>query len=211
MKYQQYTESNRAFIFELDDVLYPEKDYLLQVYYLFAQFIEYTAQIEGPEMVRFMEEVYLKEGPDVIYDRTAAQFGLGEQYRVNFDLLHRNAKLPLKLLLFAPVLSLMQEIKEAGKPLFLLADGDPAQQLNKIRQIEWNGLEQYLKVYFLAETATGKAAETIELIQLQYDLPAEEILLIGLNEPVTHTDKNHEINFRLKRLNFLPIGELFVS
>ncbi|WP_158800527.1 haloacid dehalogenase [Pedobacter sp. L105] len=211
MKYQQYTDNSKAFIFELDDVIYPEKDYLLQVYYLFAQFIEYTEQIDGPEIVSFMGEIYAKEGTEGIYERTAAQFGLGEKYRVNFDLLHRNAKLPLKLLLFAPVLSLMQEVKAAGKPLFLLADGDPAIQLNKIRQIEWNGLELYLKVYFLAETATRSVAETIELIGIQYDLREEELLLVGLNKPIVNPEYATDVNFRLKRLNSLTINELFVS
>jgi len=211
MKYQKYIDDNEAFIFELDDVLYPEKDYLLQVYYLFAQFVEYTDQIEGQEIVSFMEKSYLEEGTDAIYDKTAERFGFGEKFRVNFDLLQENARLPLKLLLFAPVLSFLQEIREAGKPVFLLADGIPAQQLNKIRQMEWNGLELHLKVYFLAETATGSIEETIELIDIQHNLTEKEILQVGLSEPNVRADRNSGINLRLKRLNFLPISELFVS
>jgi len=211
MKYQEYIDANQAFLFELDDVLYPEKDYLLQVYYLFAQFVEYTDQIAGQEIVSFMEKSYSEEGADAIYDKTAKRFGFGEKFRVNFDLLQENARLPLKLLLFAPVLSFLQEIREAGKPIFLLADGIPAQQLNKIRQIEWNGLELYLKVYFLAETATGSIEETIELIDIEYDLVEKEILLVGLGKPAIRGDRNSEINLRLKRLNFLSISELFVS
>jgi hypothetical protein len=32
----------KAFVFELDNVLYPEKDYFFQIYYLFANLLEYT-------------------------------------------------------------------------------------------------------------------------------------------------------------------------
>ena len=39
MKYSDIDNRKTAFIFELDNVLYPEKDYLFQVYYLFARFI----------------------------------------------------------------------------------------------------------------------------------------------------------------------------
>jgi len=204
MNFKAYTDRHRAFIFELDDVLYPEKDYLLQVYYLFAQFIEYTAQIAGPEMVSFMEESYLKEGPVGIYERTAAQFGFGDTYRVNFDLLLKNARLPLKLLLYAPVLSFLQEIQAAGKPLFLLVEGDPAQQLNKIRQLEWNGLEQYLKVYFAAETASRSAAEMLGIIVSAHLLKPEDILFVSKG-------KKGNIPPDLNKINFLPINKLFVS
>lgn len=204
MNFQKYTDHNQSFIVELDDVLYPEKDYLLQVYYLFAQFIEYTEQIAGAEIVSFMEQSFLQEGTDGIYERTAEKFGLGEKYRVNFDLLQQNARLPLKLLLFAPVLSLLQEIKATGKPLFLLIEGDPAKQLNKIRQIEWNGLEQYLKVYFAAETVTGSAGEMLDIIVMEHQLKAKEVLLIG-------KDESHKISLKLSEINFLPVNKLFVS
>ena len=38
LKYKDLDDRIKAFVFELDDVIYPEKDYLLQVYYLFSNF-----------------------------------------------------------------------------------------------------------------------------------------------------------------------------
>ena len=37
MKYSDIDSRKNAFLFELDNVLYPEKDYLFQVYYIFAK------------------------------------------------------------------------------------------------------------------------------------------------------------------------------
>ena len=37
MKYSDIDPRKAAFIFEMDNVLYPEKDYLYQVYYLFKR------------------------------------------------------------------------------------------------------------------------------------------------------------------------------
>jgi len=177
MKYQEYINTKQAFVFGLDDVLYPVKDYQLQVYYLFAQFIEYGEQIDAQEIIRFMNDTYLSAGAEDIFAKTAAKFDLPQKYIINFDLLQQNARLPLKLLLFAPVLDFLKEIHAAGKPIFLWVEGDPVQQLNKIRQMEWNGLEKFLIVYFSAETGTFQ--QTLDMIILKHNLKRKEVLVIG--------------------------------
>ncbi|QNK63286.1 haloacid dehalogenase [Pedobacter sp. PAMC26386] len=177
MKYQEHINTKQAFVFGLDDVLYPQKDYQLQVYYLFAQFIEYGEQIDAQQIIQFMNETYMEDGGDDIFAKTAAKFALPEKYIVNFDLLQQNAKLPLKLLLFAPVLDFLKEINAAGKPIFLWVEGDPVQQLNKIRQMEWNGLEKSLIVYFSAETGTFE--QTLDMLIMKHDLKRKEVLVIG--------------------------------
>jgi hypothetical protein len=199
---EQYLNANRAFVFELDDVLYPAKDYWLQVYYLFAQFIEYGEQIEASGIIHFMEKTYREEGRAGIFEKTAAAFSLPEKYHINFDLLQENARLPLKLLLFAPVLDFLKAVQQAGKPLFLLVDGKPAEQLNKIRQMEWNGLETYLKVYFLEEAATGYQG-AVENICLENQIDVKEILFVGL--PKDGTDLAY-----FNTLRFVPAEKLSV-
>lgn len=200
-KYEDYTKTNEAFIFELDNVLYPEKDYQLQVYYLFAQFIEYGEQIDAQEILHFMEETYFNEGKTDIFEKTATRFGLAEKYKINFDLLQQNAKLPLKLLLFAPVLDFLKEIRDAGKFIFLLVEGDPAQQLNKIKQIEWNGLEQSLIVYFSAETISGSFEDTLDMIILKHELKREEVLACQASLKKRGTAASGQIKF-------LPIDKI---
>lgn len=199
----KYVTDNGAFVFELDDVLFPAKDYWLQVYYLFAQFIEYGEQIEGEGIIRFMEETYRLDGRFEIFEKTAIRFSLPDKYHINFDLLQQNARLPLKLLLFAPVLDFLKAIQAAGKPLFLLVAGNPAEQLNKIRQIEWNGLERYLKVYFLQEMENGYI-EGIEKICSENNLKTEEILVVG--NPKDGTDLAY-----FNTLRFVSIDNLSVT
>lgn len=194
-------KDNEAFIFQFDNVVYPEKDYLLQVYYLFAQFIEYGEQTDAQEIISFMESTYYLEGDHGIFERTAERFAIPEKYKVNYDLLQQNARLPLKLLLFAPVLKLMKEIVNQGKKLFLLADGDPLKQLNKIRQTEWNGIEQHLTVYFTKEIAEGIIPEALDKIIISHDLDASRLILIGNND----TQQNIVL---LPKIKFLPIGKL---
>lgn len=179
MSIQENIANHQAFIFELDNVLYPEKDYLLQVYYLFAQFIEYTEQRDAGEIIEFMRETYDKEGDVAIFFKTATHFNLPEKYKVNFDLLHQNARLPLKLLMFARVLNFIQEIISNGKQVFLLASGHPAMQLNKIRQMEWNGTEKQLKLYFSEEIEQGSVSAALQFIMEQHTLAPQEVMFIN--------------------------------
>jgi len=168
MAFEKQLIAKKGFIFGLDDVLYPEKDYLLQV----------------------MQDEFANHGSAKIFEKTATKFEIPLKYEQNFTLLHQNARLPLKLLLYQQVLNFLQEIVVERKEIFLLVDGDPVQQLNKIKQIEWHGLEQYLKVYFSAEFTAKPSAESIIFILESSSLQKEEVLLVGAN----HTDKTYAEN-----------------
>lgn len=172
-------ETYNAFIFGLDNVLYPEKDYLLQVYYLFSEFMEYTEQLNAKDITEFMQLEYVHHGHVNIFEKTAAKFNISQKYLSNFELLHENARLPLKLLPFQKILSLLQEIVVERKAIYLLVTGTPLMQLNKIKQLEWHGLEKYLKVYFSEEFEPLLSAKSVDFIVEQHKLNKEEILYIG--------------------------------
>jgi FMN phosphatase YigB (HAD superfamily) len=182
MVFEKLVKDNQAFIFELDDVLYPKKDYLLQVYYLFAQFMEYTEQLNATEILSFMQAFYSKEGEAELFLKTTEHFNLPLKYQYNFELLHENARLPLKLLLFAPVLDFMKHILGEGKRIFLLADGNPTQQLNKIKQVEWNGLETHLVAYFTEEISKNGRAAAIETIADKHAIRLDQTVIIMQQE-----------------------------
>src|SRR3981189_3499481 len=118
IKYSDIDPRKEAFIFELDDVLFPEKDYLLQVYYLFGSFIEYTELINAKEATSFMVDTYLSEGKEVVFDRLKESFNIDEKYRQSFNHLTHTAKLPLKLLVDQNMLRLIQDIVIDRKKLF---------------------------------------------------------------------------------------------
>jgi FMN phosphatase YigB (HAD superfamily) len=183
LSYSDLDPSKKAFIFELDNVLYPEKDYLLQVYYLFANFIEYTETVPfATELVNFMKLTYETHGAEGIFEKAQQAFGLDVKYNEEFKRLHHTARLPLKLLLYRNVLDLLQEIVINRKQLFIVTNGDPDQQLNKIRQLEWNGLEKYLKVYFANELKPKPETYVLEHILSQHDLLRKDLIIFGASD-----------------------------
>ncbi len=182
MNYQTIDKRKNAFIFELDDVLYPEKDYLYQVYYLFAALLEYTEFIDAKETTNFMINTYIAEGKTFVFDRLKEKLNINEKFRINLDNLLVTAKLPLKLLLYKNMLNLLQEIVIDIKKVFIVSNGNPAQQLNKIKQTEWHGLEQYLTVYFAEETYAKPDPDAVHLLIKDHDLQRKELLMIENSE-----------------------------
>jgi FMN phosphatase YigB (HAD superfamily) len=182
MKYSDLDKRKKAFIFELDNVLYPEKDYLYQVYYLFAALMEYTELIDAKTATDVMINTYNTEGKGLVFDRLKEKLNVNEKYRGNFDQLFVTAKLPLKLLLYENMLNLLQEIVIDRKKLFIVTNGSPLQQLNKIKQTEWHGLENYLTAYFADEVAAKPEPDVIHVLLKDHDLLRRDILMIENSE-----------------------------
>lgn len=184
LTYSELDPSKKAFVFELDNVLFPQKDYLLQVYYLFANFLEFSETYPpASELTQFFKKAYEHAGAELIFEKAGEAFGIDKKYRENFERLHLQAKLPLKLLLFEDMLKLLQDIVVDRKEIFIVTSGNPIQQLNKIRQTEWNGLEKYLRVYFADEVKPKPSPDVLQLILMQYNLKAEEVL-VAVSEPL---------------------------
>ncbi|RZL38739.1 MAG: haloacid dehalogenase [Pedobacter sp.] len=174
-------KNKQLVFFELDDVLFPAKDYLLQVYYLFAQFIEYSEQKSAQAILDFMQTEFESMGADNLFEKTSQRFQLSNSYQHNFDLLHQNARLPLKLLLYKNMLEFLQELVLDRKQIYIVTSGNPEQQLNKIKQTEWNGLEKYLTVFFADELNQPKA-EIFQNILNNNNLTVNDALVVGANK-----------------------------
>jgi FMN phosphatase YigB (HAD superfamily) len=182
MKYSDIDKRKTAFIFELDNVLYPEKDYLYQVYYLFAHLMEYTELLDAKAMISLMTETYEAKGKYAVFEAVKAKFGINPKYQYNFENLVATAKLPLKLLLYKNMLDLLQEIVIDRKKIFIVTNGSPIQQLNKIKQMEWHGLEDYLTCYFAEETIPKPEPDVLHLILKEHNLQRRDMIMIENSE-----------------------------
>lgn len=179
MDIQAHIKTKKAFLFGFDDVLYPHKDYLLQVYYLFSEFLTYAELQNSAEILNFMKAEFEQRGSDQIFEKTAKKFNIPLKYNDNFKLLHQTARLPLKLLMYQQILSLLQELVVERKDIFLVLEGDPIVQLNKVKQTEWHGLESHLKLYFVAEYKS--LVECVKNILSIHQLNHSQIVYISNN------------------------------
>jgi FMN phosphatase YigB (HAD superfamily) len=180
LKYTDLGQQYTAFVFELDDVLLPVKDYDLQVYYLFANFLEYLQpQFNASEIIEFIKHRYNLLGNTGLFKALVQTFKIDDNYHQNLTLLFTNAQLPLKLLLYKQALSLLQNIIINQKQVFILTSGTPQVQLNKIKQTEWNGMETFLKVYFENEFKQKTPETALHYLINENNLSTNEVIVIG--------------------------------
>jgi len=182
MKYSDIDPRKKAFVFELDNVLYPEKDYIYQVYYLFANLLEYTDLTDAMQTTNLMVNTYTNKGEAAVFDELVTTLNVDEKYRPNLASLMQTAKVPLKLLLYQNMLSLLQDVVLDRKKLFIVTNGDPQQQLNKIKQMEWHGLERYLTCYFADEVKPKPEPDVLELLINEHGLERRDIIMIENSE-----------------------------
>ena len=182
LTYNDIDRRKKAFVFELDDVLYPAKDYYYQVYYLFANLLEYTELNNASMTTDLMINTYNKKGEGEVFDTIVAELGVDAKYRKNLEIMLLTARLPLKLLLYKNMLTFMQEVILDRKKLFIVTDGAPQMQLNKIRQTEWHGLEPYLTCYFTGETLPKPEPDALHLLMRDHDLERRDLIMIGKSD-----------------------------
>lgn len=149
-----FPEEKKVYVFELDDVLFPKKDYLLQVYYLFANFIEFTETFPPQaDLVNFMKNHLENQGEESLFEHAQSTFGFDMKYKEHFERLHVNAVLPLKLNLFDHIVTLFAQLSAEGKGICVLTKGNPLEQLNKVKFVDWGEFSNRVKIYFRDELA----------------------------------------------------------
>jgi phosphoglycolate phosphatase-like HAD superfamily hydrolase len=126
-----------------------------------------------------------------MFEEVVATFGIDKKYEENLALLFTNAKLPLKILLYKEALEVLQDLIVNRKAIYILTSGNPQTQLNKITQTEWNGLDKYLKVYFVDEYEEKPSYKSLEILLKENGIDKNDAVLIGFNQ----TDKQMATNF----------------
>lgn len=174
-----------VYVFEIDEVLYAKQDYLLQVYYLFSNFVEYTeGRSVAKEMVAFMKETLETVGEEAVLPQALIQFELAETYRENFERLKANAHLPLKLILKDDIKTLLLSLFKREKKVGILTDGNPVEQLNKLKHIDWQEVSEFLpqlKVFFIRELIF-RNINPIDFLVGEYQVPPDEIQVVTMKD-----------------------------
>ncbi len=177
--YKNYISSKQVFVFDLDNTLYPEKDYLYQIYYMIGQFVEYQETFDHDKITKFLIDEFEQNGRKNLFNKLIERFGLSEEYMENFLRLMRTGRLPLRLLLYKEIEIYLNELVDKDKKIFVLTNGNPEQQYNKIIQIDWNGLQQHIKCYFANEIKPKPAPDAMLKIIEEHNLVKDDIIFIG--------------------------------
>jgi FMN phosphatase YigB (HAD superfamily) len=173
-----FPKEKKVYVFELDDVIFPKKDYLLQVYYLFANFIEFTETFPPQsDLVNFMKNHLENQGEELLFEHAQMTFGFDKKYKENFERLHVNAVLPLRLHLYEHIVTLFSQLVKEGKTICILTKGNPLEQLNKVKFVEWGEFADVIKIYFQDELSF-RQLEPLSFLASEFDVDPSAIQFV---------------------------------
>jgi HAD superfamily hydrolase (TIGR01549 family) len=137
------------FIFDLDNTLYNEEDYLFQAYMAIGdKFAGFLPDKDKDELYNILVDTYYKSGRDKLFDNFLERVGLARSYVADCLNILRTFKPGKPLMLFEELKELLRALEYQDKSIFILTNGNVEQQKNKIRYINWDGLAERIRVVY---------------------------------------------------------------
>lgn len=171
----------KGYIFDLDDTLYSEKQYLFSAYEEIANNISTSNGLDANQIKMFLIENFIKNGRKNLFDNLINKFNLA-QNSMN-EILHvlRNHKTTPKIKLYPEMEELIKKLIVNNKSIYILTNGNVVQQKNKINQIDWSEIAG-LKFVFANELNPKPSPESAFYIIQDSSIGSRDILFIGDSE-----------------------------
>lgn len=189
-----------SLILDLDNTLYDERDYLMPAYFAMARWIntqfpnisEITAQA-------WLLDEYNHNRKNKLLSRWLEFLQLPESLLPDLLTILRNIQLPQKIRLFTQYYQPNCLLFHHSFNLFIITNGNPIQQRNKISQIEFGNLN-FKEIIYANEIEPKPGPGAFHYLIRKYQFDPSKILSVG----DSNTD---EMASRAASLDYLPVSE----
>jgi len=171
------------FIFDLDNTVYNEEEYLLQAYMAIAKkFAVILPDYEKEELYKILIDTYFTEGREKLFDKFLESTGLDNTHMTDCLNTLRSFKPEIPLKINNPVYEILLSIVSKRKNIFILTNGNVDQQKNKIRNILWNGLDEHIRFVYADEIEPKPGPGGVFYILRITGVGTQETIFIGDKE-----------------------------
>jgi len=142
----------RVFIFDLDNTIYNEEEYLFQGYAAVSRFIAGLSKTASEKKIYDeLKALYLTEGRTRLFDKIACRSGLDNNIVKECVRILHSFHVEKQLTLNAGVKELFEDLTKLQREVFILTNGNKTQQENKVNNIDWGGLKGHIRVFYASE------------------------------------------------------------
>jgi HAD superfamily hydrolase (TIGR01549 family) len=166
-----------SFIFDLDNTLYNEEDFLFIIYSEIAKYISAQNKINPDTVLSVIKKQYYRQGRKNIFQKLNEHFKLDTDIQVYLNIM-RATKLPA-INLFSIYYKVFEALIAARSQIFVLTNGTTRQQKNKVEAIRWKNADKFIRFYFAADYASKPDPEAINKIIRENNLEKTKTLFIG--------------------------------
>lgn len=166
-------------IFDLDNTLIDEEDYLFQGYNKIAEYISTRYNIESNFIFEFLIDNYKKNGRVKLFDSMIEKFDLEKNILIEVLKILREFKPTHKIKIFPKMEEILITLKLNKIKYIVLTNGNTTQQKNKVKNTEWKGLMP--EIVYANETEPKPSVISLEkfLIFKKLKIKKEKILFVG--------------------------------
>lgn len=184
------------FIFDLDNTIYKEEDYLFQAYLAIAEKFSASISSVGKEQLfGEMKDLYEKQGREKLFDKFLATFNLPAGNLIQCLEILRSFKPTQPIEIEKNAKHILLSLKERKKKIFVLTNGNPDQQKNKIRNLNWEGLDKYINFVYANEIEPKPSSAGVFYILKNSGIGKNKAVFIGDSETDKVCASNSGINF----------------
>ena len=166
-------------IFDLDNTLYPENEFLFPAYKAIARLVSDKDGVNAADAENFLINNFLKEGRRNLFDRFISEFGLKNSGLNDFLKTLRSHKSETKIKLTPQLSKILEACIEKNIKVAVVTNGNPEQQRNKIDSIEWKGMLPELFIVYADETERKPSPKPLQIVLKKFETSGVNALFIG--------------------------------
>jgi HAD superfamily hydrolase (TIGR01549 family) len=171
------------FIFDLDNTIYNEEDYLFQAYSAICD--RFEGMVQGHDkksLFGLMMQIYRMEGRDNLFDKFLTRAGIGEGYLEECLKILRTFSPEKQIEMYPKSEKILRFLIEKEKKIYVLTNGNSGQQKNKIRNLHWKGLDEKITFIMANEIEPKPSPAGIEHILKTAGIEKNSTVFVGDSE-----------------------------
>jgi HAD superfamily hydrolase (TIGR01549 family) len=185
----------KLIVFDLDNTLYKETDYLFSAYRELAKKCALRDEVNEETLYEFLVKRFRESGRGGLFDSMVEKFQLKHTELIDCLSVLRQHKLSQKIKLISPAKELMSAQISAGKKVCVLTNGNPEQQRNKVRQIDWEGMDSDIHFVYANEIEKKPSPAGLIHISEMMNVTPAQMLMIGDSQEDRESAENAGVAF----------------
>jgi FMN phosphatase YigB (HAD superfamily) len=169
----------RFFLLDLDNTLYAEEDYLFPAYKSIARHLAEKQNQSADAMQGFMTNTFKTRGRRLLFDALCDKFNIPTELISDMLFILRTNKPERKIFLYPEMQRLLSALHENNKQVFVVTNGSPRQQKNKVQCIDWNGMGENVKFVYASEQQPKPHRACFDSLKYSWRLTESDSVMIG--------------------------------
>lgn len=128
---------NRSLIFDLDNTIYNEKEFLFQAYKDISKRLTEEYGCMEEDVFRFLSNTFISSGRNQIFNKLQLQFQIKGNKFINTCLEVLRSTIVFPYIEPYPYFSKFIRERKKNSTVFIITNGNPDQQKNKVKSINW--------------------------------------------------------------------------